>query len=160
MEIRRSTHKDIEAILRIYVHAKKFMAANGNPNQWADHYPDVSIIEQDISINNSYVCMDNEEVIGTFMYVEGVDPTYAKIYQGAWKNNEPYGVVHRIASANGKRGVATFCLDWCFEKCGNLRIDTHQDNFPMLNLLKKNGFIKCGIIHLKNGDERIAFQKT
>ncbi|HNZ83431.1 MAG TPA: GNAT family N-acetyltransferase, partial [Sedimentibacter sp.] len=49
---------------------------------------------------------------------------------------------------------------WCFEKCRNLKIDTHRDNIPMQNLLNKNGFIRCGIIYLENGDERIAYQKA
>jgi hypothetical protein len=45
------------------------------------------------------------------------------------------------------------------EDSGNIRIDTHRDNVPMLSLLDKSGFERCGIIYLKNGDERIAFQK-
>jgi len=160
MEIRRSSVSDMDTILKIYAQARDFMVSNGNPTQWDKNYPEISLIQQDIKSENSYVCVDNSEVVGTFFYVEDMDPTYAKIYQGEWKNNEPYGVVHRIASANGKRGVATFCLDWCFKKCGNVRIDTHEDNFPMQNLLKKNDYIQCGIIYLENGDERIAFQKT
>ena len=42
----------------------------------------------------------------------------------------------------------------------SIRIDTHKDNIPMQRALAKHGFIKCGIIHLANGDERIAFQKS
>lgn len=159
MEIRRSQQSDIAVILKIYEHAREFMIANGNPNQWINNYPDITLIEQDIASNRSYVCMNNDQIIGTFMYVEGADPTYAKIDEGEWINHEPYGVVHRIASAKGKRGVASFCLNWCFEKSKNIRIDTHKDNFPMQNLLKKIGYRQCGIIYLDNGDERIAFQK-
>lgn len=160
MEIRRNSLSDIDTILKLYAQARDFMESNGNPNQWDKNYPGISLIQQDIKSRNSYVCVDDGEIVGTFFYVEDTDPTYAKIYKGEWQNNEPYGVVHRIASANGKRGVATFCLDWCFKKCGNIRIDTHQDNFPMQNLLKKNDYVQCGIIYLENGDERIAFQKN
>lgn len=160
MEIRRSTKDDLNEILKIFEEARKFMKENGNPNQWKDSHPNVSLIESDIENKISFVCLDEGKIVGTFMYIEGAEPTYDKIYDGKWLNDEPYGVVHRIASAAGKRGVATFCLNWCFEKCGNLRIDTHRDNKPMQNLLKKIGFVTCGIIHLANGDERIAFQKT
>mgnify|MGYP003296922186 CR=1 FL=1 len=40
----------------------------------------------------------------------------------------------------------------------NIRIDTHHDNVVMQRLLKKLGFQYCGIIHLENGDPRLAFQ--
>lgn len=74
-------------------------------------------------------------------------------------NDRPYGVVHRITSAPGTRGVASFCLAWCFAQCGNIRIDTHRNNIPMQKTLIKNGYRVCGTIYLENGDERIAFQK-
>lgn len=159
MEIRRSTKDDIDEMLRIYDYAKKFMKESGNPNQWKDSYPGRALLEQDIENNASFVCIDNGDIVGTFMYFEGEEPTYKEIFQGQWLNDEPYGVVHRIASKSNKKGVASFCLNWCFEQCGNLRIDTHRDNTPMHNLLKKLGFIRCGIIYLANGDERIAYQK-
>ena len=41
----------------------------------------------------------------------------------------------------------------------HIRIDTHEDNVVMQNLLKKLGFKFCGIIHLKNGDKRLAYEK-
>ena len=88
-----------------------------------------------------------------------IDPTYVTIYQGQWRNDAPYGVTHRICVAAHQRGVASFCLNWCFEQCGNLKIDTHRDNTVMQNLLQKNGFVYCGIIHLANGAERLAYQK-
>jgi RimJ/RimL family protein N-acetyltransferase len=82
------------------------------------------------------------------------------ITDGAWVNDKPYGVIHRIASAGYRKGIASFCMAHCFRLCGNLKIDTHKDNHPMQNALAKNGFVRCGIIYLQNGDERIAFQKT
>ena len=44
--------------------------------------------------------------------------------------------------------------------CGNLRIDTHEKNIPMQGCLAKNGFARCGIIYLEDGDPRIAYQKV
>ena len=40
-----------------------------------------------------------------------------------------------------------------------LRADTHADNKIMQHLLEKNGFTKCGIIHVEDGTPRIAYQK-
>lgn len=159
MHIRKTKPNEINTIMKIYVQAKKFMKESGNPNQWGKEYPEVSLIESDVESENSYVCIEDDEIVGTFYFVVGEDPTYAKIYGGQWLDNHPYGVIHRIASTDGKRGVATFCLDWCLKQCGNIRIDTHHDNIPMQKLLEKIGYTKCGIIHLANGDERIAYQK-
>lgn len=159
MQIRKSSKSDKNTILKIYEYAREFMKNNGNPSQWGNHYPQPELIEEDIKNGTSYVCMDEDEIVGTFCFMEGEDPTYKTIYQGEWLNNEPYSVVHRVASFKEKRGIATFCLDWCFEQCKNIRIDTHRENIPMQTLLKNKGFVPCGVIYLENGEDRIAFQK-
>ena len=75
-------------------------------------------------------------------------------------DDAPYGVVHRIAAAKGTHGAASFCMNWCMEQCGNIRIDTHANNKPMQGLLNKLGYTYCGVIELENGrGERLAFQK-
>ncbi|WP_461205868.1 GNAT family N-acetyltransferase [Clostridium sp. DL1XJH146] len=159
MQIRRTLKSDIEEILDLYQKARGFMVQNGNPTQWDKNYPSKSLLENDIANNNSFVCVEDNDIVGTFMFKIGDDPDYKEIYQGKWLNYEDYGAIHRIASGNGKKGVASFCLNWCFQQIRNIRIDTHKDNLPMQNLLKKNGYEYCGIIYIENGDERIAFHK-
>ena len=88
-----------------------------------------------------------------------IDETYNKIYDGQWLNEKPYGYIHRIAGDGKTKGVGSFCINWAFEKCGNMKIDTHADNKPMQNLLLKLGFKKCGIIYIADGSQRVAFQK-
>ena len=160
MYIRKSTIHDIDKILEIYSDAREFMRVSGNPNQWRDDYPLKSLVLQDIDESSSYVCIKDGLILGTFYYKEGEDPTYNEIYEGQWINNDPYGVVHRIAVAKGSKGVGSFCLNWCYDNLQNIRIDTHRDNIPMQKLLTKNGFKQCGIIYVKDGSERIAFQKA
>ena len=155
----KSHMADIEAI---YASARRFMRENGNMDQWKNGYPNSDVINADIEAERLYLCIDGAEILGVFCWFFGDDPTYANIYEGAWKNAEPYGVIHRIAvseNAHGK-GVTAFCFDRCFEKCKNLKIDTHRDNAPMQRALAKNGFEYCGIIYLLNGDERLAYQRT
>ncbi|MNE54274.1 hypothetical protein D3C80_1490420 [compost metagenome] len=94
-----------------------------------------------------------------FYFAQEDDATYQVIKDGSWLNNEPYGVIHRIASSEGTKGGATFCLNWAFEQTGNIRIDTHVNNKPMQGLLKKLDFVTCGQIVLPDGSSRIAFQK-
>jgi hypothetical protein len=159
MEIRKTVRADLDEVMEIYNKAGTFMKENGNPNQWVNGYPHVELIMEDIEENCSYVCIDHSQIVGVFRFTLGIDPTYINIYEGSWLNEEPYGVVHRIASLSHKKGVASYCLSWCFEQCQNVRIDTHQDNYIMQNLLTKNGYTRCGIIYLEDGAERIAFQK-
>lgn len=160
MEIRHTTLEELNKVMAIYDHARQYMRQNGNHNQWINGYPDQELITKDIEEKRSYVCIEDDEIVGVFCFTIGIDPTYLKIYEGEWLDQEPYGVVHRIASASHKKGVASFCLDWCFKQCGNIRIDTHEDNFVMQNLLLKNGYLRCGTIYLESGAPRVAFQKN
>lgn len=160
MENRHTVLEELNKVMTIYDHARQYMRQNGNHNQWINGYPEIELIAKDIDEKRSYVCVDEDEIVGVFCFTIGIDPTYLKIYEGDWLDEEPYGVVHRIASASHKKGVASFCLDWCYKQCGNIRIDTHEDNFVMQNLLLKNGYLRCGTIYLESGAPRVAFQKN
>lgn len=159
MQIRHTGLEDFDTVLALYEDARRFMAQNGNPNQWTDGYPGRDQLEADLAAGGSYVCTDGEKIVGTFFFLVGEEPAYRRIEGGQWLNDRPYGVVHRITSAAGTKGVASFCLDWCFSQWGNIRIDTHRDNVPMQRALAKNGYQPCGTIYLADGSERIAFQK-
>jgi len=160
MEIRNTELTDLDKVMEIYDHARQYMREHGNMNQWINGYPKIEMITEDIKERSSYVCLDDGQIVGVFRFTLGTDPTYINIYEGKWMNDAPYGVVHRIASVSHKNGVASYCLYWCFDKCNNIRIDTHRDNFVMQNLLIKNGFSYCGIIYLEDGAERLAYQKS
>lgn len=160
-QIRPSTYSDLPQLLQIYETARQFMQHTGNAGQWIDGYPKKELLISDIEQEHSYVCLnENNEIAGTFYYIIGEEPTYLNIYEGAWLNGDPYGVIHRIASSGKEKGVAEVCINWCMEKCKNLRIDTHRDNKVMQSILHKLGFTYCGIIYLEDGAERLAYQKV
>lgn len=163
MTIRNSTEKDFAEIMQIYSHARKFMAENGNPNQWGiNNWPPENLIHQDILQKKSFVCVENEKIVGTFFYNfgENIEPTYIKIFDGEWKNFSAYGVIHRMASSGEVKGVGKFCLNWAFEKSKHLRIDTHADNKIMQKLLENLDFEKCGIIYVEQDNfPRYAYEK-
>lgn len=163
MLIRTSTEKDFDRIMQIYAHAREFMAATGNPNQWGpNQWPPAELIHADIACGKGYVCEHEGRVVGVFFFDQGtcVEPTYAQIDDGAWIGDDTYGVVHRIAADGTVRGTGQFCLEWAFAQCGHLRIDTHADNKVMQNLLRKLGFVHCGTIYVhEDNDPRLAFEK-
>ena len=159
MKVRKATLKDFEEIMKIYEWARGFMKETGNPTQWGEAYPSREMISDDIKKEYLYVVEDEGAVVCVFYFRIGEDESYKEIFEGDWINDKEYGVVHRIAAKPGK-SYGGFALDWCFEECGNVRIDTHKDNIPMQRLLKKKGYTYCGIIYIKEYGERIAFQKT
>ena len=165
MEIRHSEEQDLGRMMEIYSLARRFMSEHGNPNQWGPtNWPPEELILSDIRSGNSYVCLnDKGAVIGTFFFVCGkdIEATYRKITDGAWLDDSPYGVVHRIAGDGSEKGIGAFCLNWAFARCGHLRIDTHGDNIVMQNLVRKLGFVHCGTIYVEEDDyPRLAYEKT
>lgn len=164
MEIRKSTKADLPRMLEIYAYARRFMAEHGNPNQWGPtQWPPEALLKQDIESGHSYVCIHEGKVVGTFYFVQGrdIEPTYARIDDGAWRDDSPYGVVHRIASDGSTKGVGACCIDWAYAQCKHLRIDTHGDNVVMQRLLERLGFVRCGTIYVReDNDPRIAYEKS
>ena len=114
----------------------------------------------DIKNDRLYGVYKEDDLIGVFMMLVGNDPTYEKIYEGSWPNDEKYVVIHRIGTTLHGKGFAKTCYDFALSKCNNLRIDTSKDNLVMQRSLAKNGFKYCGIIYLENGDPRLAYQKS
>ncbi len=158
MNIRYTCLNDLEQICAIYAYAREQMRKSGNPNQWNSHYPSIEILKEDIRNQNSYVILDQNDIIAVFTFILGDDPTYAKIEHGAWLNNQAYGTIHRIASSGKKQGMFHCCLSFCRSKIDNIRIDTHACNYTMQHLLMHSGFQKCGQIYTQDGSPRIAYQ--
>lgn len=158
MFIRKAVIQDIDNIQEIYKKAREYMKNTGNSGQWGNTHPPLEMLIEDIRVGQLYVgVFDDNEIHCVFAFLEGIDKTYLKI-DGSWLNNDEYMTIHRIASDGKYRGVFGKCMDYCKEKCNNLRIDTHENNKTMQHVLEKCGFIRCGIIYLEDGDPRIAYQ--
>ena len=106
MIIRPITKLEIAEANEIYEKARKFMRAAGNNSQWNSAYPGISDIKAGMEKGFSYVCCDGDEVVATFYFEPNADdPTYRKIYNGQWKNDEPYAAIHRVAVKYHGRGI-------------------------------------------------------
>ncbi len=154
--IRPARDEDVPAILALYDAAHDVMARSGNPTQWDQGYPGPTDIEADRAHDALFVAEQDGEVSAVLCYAPGPDPTYAQI-EGAWLNDAPYHVVHRIASREGS-GIGRACLAWACGQGDDVRIDTHEDNAPMRHVLTELGFVECGTIICDKGTPRVAYQ--
>ncbi len=164
--IELATLSDLDIFCQILEEDKASMKSHG-VDQWQNGYPNREALITDISLNRLYVYKDNEEVLGFCALIKGIEPTYLEI-EGEWLNDAPYLTIHRFATylSRKKKDTAVRFLTEIEELhlADNIRVDTHKDNLPMNNLLKKCGYHYCGIITLLDGAEhgakRNAYQKV
>lgn len=158
LTIRPALPGDLPTLRKIFDAAKQFMHTHGNPHQWDGPYPEDALLLDQIARGVCYLVEAAGKAVGTFCCLPSPDPTYAEI-DGAWPEDGPYFVVHRLASDGRARGVAAACFAFCAARGLPLRIDTHRDNKIMQTLLAKNGFQYCGVIRLTNGEPRLAYYR-
>ncbi len=160
LKVREANPKcDLPAIFAVFEAARKIMADSGNPHQWRKGYPSEERILADIDLAGGYVIEAGEKIVAYFAFLPSPEPTYSIIYEGQWLDDtQPYHVIHRIASYPFVHGIFGKVIEFCLTHDRNLRIDTHKDNRIMQHNILKHGFSYCGIIHLANGDERLAYQ--
>ena len=158
MVIRPATPADIPALRPVFEAAKGIMRADGNRDQWsAPGFPDDSLLLRDIAREGSFV-IEDDALVAYFALLPSPEPTYDYI-DGAWLTDEPYGVIHRMASYPDVHGIFSAVIDFAASRYSHLRIDTHRDNHIMQHLIEKYGFTYCGIIWLEDGTERLAYER-
>jgi len=157
--IRKTRPEDIDAVMALYDKGRARMRETGNTEQWTGGYPYRSMIEEDVALGRSYVYEEAGALHAVFALLWGEDPTYARI-DGAWVSDKtPYGTIHRIAADGRLPGLGAWCIDWCLQMCGSIRIDTHEGNVLMRRTLDRLGFTHCGTIICDEGTPRCAYQK-
>lgn len=132
--------------------------------QWTKEYPNKDTISDDVKNEKGYVIKQNGDIAGYMCIDFSKEPAYDNI-KGEWRSDMPYAVVHRMAFDKKYRGIglsetAFKMIDkLCLEKgIKNIRVDTHFPNLRMQHILKKNGFVNCGVIMFQGG-EKLAFDK-
>ena len=170
MVIRSATPADLPALRPVFEAAKGIMRADGNHDQWsAPGFPDDSILLRDIARGGGFVIESTvmpgltghlaaPRIVAYFALLPSPEPTY-DVIDGAWLTDEPYGVIHRMASYPEAHGIFSTIIDYATSRFAHLRIDTHRDNHIMQHLIKKHGFTYCGIIWLEDGTERLAYER-
>lgn len=166
MEFRKAVEADVEDIMEIIKQAQSYLKSKGI-NQWQNNYPNYEIIREDIDNKYGYVLADGNNIAATVSVSFDGEKTYEAIYDGQWITNDKFAVIHRIALHNNYKGsgvssefikhIEKLCLD---RDVHSIKVDTHEENLSMQNLLKKNDFKYCGIIYLEDGNKRLAFEKV
>lgn len=156
--VRKAKMKDLPRIEEIYACARSFMRQTGNPNQWGSNYPPYEQLRKDIEAGDLFLIEDICRIHGVFYFRIGLDPTYDKIYDGSWRVDSRYGVIHRIAG-DGTGGILKTAVAYGLSQIDHIRIDTHHENYVMQNALHRLGFERRGIIYIEDGTSRIAFDK-
>lgn len=160
LKIRKAALSELAAVMQVIDKARLQMRRDGNATQWSNDYPQLQLMAEEITRGHCYIALYEDRIVATFCLVEGPDPTYTSI-EGAWLNDAPYHVIHRMASDGSLRGVGSRCIEWCRRQCGtDLRIDTHADNHRMQWVVARAGFTRCGIIYVSDGSPRLAYQLT
>ena len=168
MEIRKSICIDTGALMALFDEARTTIAQLGI-DQWQDGYPSLEVVDEDIALERSYAVIIDGQLRGTFVLIEDGEPTYDKIYDGAWESgneSRDYVAIHRVAVSVAVRGkgISTSIISYAEAHAralgrASLRIDTHTGNVVMRRMLEKHGFRYCGVIYLENGNPRVAYEK-
>ena len=165
-EIKQTKIENLPIVLRIVNMSKEEFALAGI-DQWQKGYPKRSDFLQDIMVNESYTIFDDDCIMGTFMLSKDPEPTYNNVINGAWLHDGDYAVIHRftIDPTHRRQGLASKTFKEIELILGkddsikSIRIDSHKNNLGMQSLLKKMGYEYIGLIYLKDGDERYAYEK-
>lgn len=155
MNTRLAKTDDIDIIMAMIEDGRKHIQTYNIP-QWINGYPSKDLILEDIKSGIGYVLMDNDEIVGYYVKID-YDPCYDKI-DGSWINNEPYVAIHRTVTKYFNKGLGSRMFDEIKKEYDHIRVDTHDGNISMNKCLLKNSFKYCGVIYLKDGSPRNAYE--
>ncbi len=164
--ISRATLLDTDDIMVVIEEARDSIGRLGI-DQWQYGYPNRDVVLRDIEAGISYTVRDasSGKLCGTYAAISSGDPNYDEIFEGAWLTDGPYIALHRFCVAKECRGhgvsddIIEYLKGYCAEhSIASLRVDTHHGNYPMIRMVERTGFTRCGVIYLKNGEHRVAFE--
>ena len=174
LTVRTATVEDIEAVEAVLEDGKEALRRQGLPQWQQPGYPSRAVIEEDVAQGAGCVAVDeNGSVLGYLALRMDGEPMYDKI-DGAWLTASTsaaprYATIHRtaVSAAAARRGVMRTLFSAAEERsraagAESMRIDTHERNAPMRNLVEGRGFTYCGVVTLLRPEpepDRVAYEK-
>ena len=163
--IRIAIPSDLPPIMEGINRCKKQLFFHGS-GQWQSGEPNNETLQNDIK-NRQYVVLERDGFVLGGMALLMHEPSYDQLLEGAWLNEDPYGVLHRfyIHPDYQQQGKAQQLFAWAIENLSqqgilNIRIDTHEKNVPMRKSLTKFGFFHVGKAYLPGAGERWVYHKV
>ncbi|MDB5133835.1 MAG: family N-acetyltransferase [Mucilaginibacter sp.] len=151
MTIRPATLNDIPQIMQLIAEVVPVMNAAGN-FQWDNTYPNASVFENDIALNQLWVADAEGNIAGIAAITTDQEPEYAEV---GWNVNETAIVTHRLAVSARYRGkgIAAQLMQQAEQEAiqrgiKTLRIDTNSNNKATRQLFPKLGYEFAGEIGL------------
>ena len=171
MQIRLATRKDLDSILIITKQASQRLSRQGIP-QWQGGYPSRQNFEHDVVKNQLYVAINtHHEIVGFASISLDEDSNYDEVYGGSfWTIHHPSVVIHRLAVDEGHlgQGIAQALYQHAEVVAKSngrqsLKVDTHEKNSAMNQLILKMGYRLVGkvkLAHDANDPWRLAYEKV
>ena len=145
---RLATLSDIDEVMVAVEDSRALLKEEGN-GQWQFGYPNRDDFIEDINNNRLYVILDriNNKEIASVYALCGYEESYHHLYEGKWKTDYEYLVIHRVALKEKYRGLGygKAIFDSAINETikrglHSLRIDTHEKNNILIHLIYKYGF--------------------
>ncbi len=158
LQIREVTPNDFERIDELYDQARIFMASQGNATQWVNGFPNSSTLIPAMEKHQAFVCYDDADNTVVAVYVLADDESAYTQDTVKWNSDQPYVVIHRLAAQPGS-GAGQFIFRHVMTNYAYIRVDTHENNKPMLHLMDKLGFKYTGTVFYDRpgGGTRVAY---
>lgn len=158
MTIVKATLNNVDDAYDLIEEAKVYFKNVSIP-QWQLGYPNKEDVEEDIKLERLYLLLEENEIVGIFSLVYP-DHNYDYIEDGKWFDNSPYIAIHRmvVKEKYKGRGYATKIFNYVKENYDHIRVDTHILNESMKRAITKNDFKYCGVIYVKDGSKRNAYE--
>jgi N-acetylglutamate synthase-like GNAT family acetyltransferase len=162
--IRLARTDDIDVIMKIRQEASLRLKHDG-VNQWQGEEPSKKTFLYDIEKTYAYVIEKDHQVVSMASLCLEFESAYETLVDKSISSM----TIHRIAVSNEVLGqnITKIWFEY-FEKqakilkLSRIYIDTHADNFKMLNLLRKYQYLYVGLFEFKHlpDPQRYLFMKT
>ncbi len=160
--IRQADFKDEEVIWAILQDGIRLRKLSGS-SQWQNNYPNPDTVHEDIRLQRSFIFELNQQIIATVVIDLNGEPAYDAVK--SWQSASPYATIHRLAirSSFAGKGLGALLFQTIekyvkFVEIQSIRMDTSEDNIPMIHLLEKMHYDYRGDVYYGQ-DKRVAFEK-
>lgn len=165
LALRESVESDMAQLTGMLEDAIALLAMN-NIDQWQNGTISNEDLLDAIMHDQGFVWEQRDtKGIAGFCVLDTYDEPYENLAEGEWTVKGPYLSIHRFMVSKHLRGrkvTSQMFLD--IKKMGivnnisSLRIDTHPDNVMMQKTLKRNGFVRTGLLYMPSGSPRYTYE--